>query len=130
MASITEDLQTFLLTQTGLTALVGQQIYPQTLPQNTTFPAISYEVTNDTPNHTMGSEAANPRKPLITYNVWAETYKEAKQVSAQLHTALEDKTGGLATRTLQWILFENEYDIYESDTEIHHIVVDFVVWYT
>lgn len=130
MASICEELQTYLLTQTGLTALVGRHIYPQTLPQNVVFPAISYEVTNDSPVHTMAADASNPRKPLITYNIWADSYSSGKAVAEQLRTALMDKTGTLTTRVLQRVFWENQYDLYEDDTDTHHIVVDFIVWYT
>jgi hypothetical protein len=130
VASICEELQTYLLTQTGLTALVGHRIYPAKLPQDCTLPAVSYEVTNDTPVHTMSADSANPRKPLITYNIWASTYSSGKAVAEQLRTALMDKTGTLTVRVLQWIFWENEYDLYEDDTETHHIVTDFIVWYT
>ena len=130
MASICEELQTYLLTQTGLTDLVGQRIYPATLPQDTINPAVSYEVTNDSPEHTMSSDADNPRKPLITYNVWADTYPSGQAVAEQIRTALMDKTGTLTTRVLQRIFWENQYDLYEDDTDTHHIVVDFIVWYT
>ena len=130
MASICEELQTYLLTQTGLTALVGRRIYPATLPQDCTLPAVSYEVTNDSPVHTMSADSANPRKPLITYNVWAASYSSGKAVAEQLRTALMDKSGTLTVRVLQRIFWENEYDLYEDDTETHHIVLDFIVWYT
>lgn len=129
--SILEELHAFLLTQTGLTALVGQRIYPvNTLrkKQNCELPAIGYEVVNDSPVHTMASDSANPRKPLVSYHVWAETYAEGKAAAEQLRTALTDKTGTLTARTIQRAFWENEYDA--DDDEECHIVVDFVIWYT
>jgi hypothetical protein len=129
--SIMEDLYTYLMTQTGLTALIGRRLYPDTLPQYCDHPAVSYEITSDIPVHTMSSDAANPRKPLVSYHVWADTYAGAKAVADQLKTALQDKTGTLTVRVLQRVFLENEYDPpYESDTETHHKVLDFTVWYT
>lgn len=130
MASIMEEIHTYLLTQTGLTALVKHRIYPNAIPQDCELPAVSYEVTNDSPLHTMSSDSANPRKPLISYHIWANTYTSGKAIAEQIRTALMDKTGTLTTRTIQRVFWENEYDLYEADIEIHHIVLDFIIWYT
>jgi hypothetical protein len=78
----------------------------------------------------MSADSGNPRRPLVAYHVWAETYAGAKAVADQLKTALQDKTGTLTVRVLQRAFLENEYDLYEPDTGTYHHVQDYTIWYT
>lgn len=128
--SIMEDLHTYLMTQTALTALIGRRLYPAALPQDCESPAVSYEVTSDVPIHTMSADSGNPRRPLVSFHCFAKTYAGARAVADQIRTALQDKSGTLTVRVIQRAFLENEYDLYEPDTGTHHIVQDYTVWYT
>lgn len=128
--SIMEDLYAYLITQTGLTALIALRIYPDNCPDDCELPAVSYAITSDVPVHTMSSDSGNPRRPLISFHVFAKTRAVANAIAAQIAAALQDKSGTLTVRVIQRAFLENEYNVYDPDTGTYHIIQDYTVWYT
>lgn len=126
--ALRDDLVTFLLTQTGLTALVGRRIFPLVLPQKAARPAVVYEETANNRSHAMQSDTGMPQMPLYTFHIFAATFDETLAVEAQLITALQDKTGTMVSTTLHRIRLDNSYDgDYEEKTGTYHRVVDFTI---
>lgn len=126
--SIGESIYTYLKTVTGVTDLVKYRIYPLSLPQGCSLPAITYEKIAEIPVHAMGSDSSI-HHDIYRFHCWATTFAGAQALSAALITALRDKTGTVGSDTVQRIFFEDEYPLYESETETYHTVLECELWY-
>lgn len=111
----------------GLSALVGTRIGPNILPQSTTYPAISYRRVSAERASAMGADPGNVRA-RFQVDVFAETYASARAVAEQVRQALQRWTNNSGT-VIQGTYYLNEVDLYEDETQIHHLALDFEVNY-
>lgn len=116
----------------GLSALVGTRIYAVKLPQNVTYPAVTFQVISGLPRtHLMGSDDALAA-PRVQVSAWDTSLTDAIAVADQIKAALQDYTGtmgGDGGVTVQRIFIESEQiDIYDPETEVHNIAQDFIIW--
>lgn len=82
----------------GVTALVGSRIHPGRLPQNTAFPAISYELVSGTEVPSVNAQAGGVLvRSRVQVNVLAKTYAETKSVHEAVRKALQFKRGDFGT---------------------------------
>lgn len=58
----------------------------------------------------------------IQVDVYALSYVEAKTIASTLYALCEQMHVSIAS-----IEIDNEFDEYESETKLHHIVIDFIV---
>lgn len=128
---IEEALFSHLKSHAGLSALVGTRIYPQIMPQGVTMPAVTYQKISGPREYSHGgpSELAHPRFQL---SCWAKNYSTAKDIAEQVRLALQayrGTMGGAGGVTVYGAFLENEIDLYESDTRLYHIPVDFSIWH-
>lgn len=130
--NLKDAIYTYLITQTGLTALVGTRIYPRDIPQRLQLPAITLSVVSKVCEHTMGSDSGNPYFSRVQFNCWAEKDYEADDIVVQLITALKDYSetlGGEGGVSVDRILYENETEVSDEDLNRSGIAVDFTIIY-
>jgi len=89
---IEEAFTTYLLSQDALTALIGNRLFPEEIPQLDTLPAVSYIKISDVKDHLLSGQSPLER-PIFQFTVFASTKAEARNVAKQLKTALVDYTG-------------------------------------
>lgn len=107
MAEIEEALTTYLLAQSGLTALIGARFFPDLLEDDSDLPAVVYLDVSNVPEHTLGGQL-DLESPVIQFTAYATTKAGAKAVAAQLKTALSDYHGTLSGVPVQYIKLLNE----------------------
>jgi hypothetical protein len=110
--TIETDLYTTLSNNAGVTALVGTRIYPILAPESATRPYIAYQVITGTRISTITGVDDATRK-RIQMSCHADTYSEAKSVSAAVYAALEGDG-----------YLDLEYDSYDAEVQIHTVIVD------
>ncbi len=129
--TIEEGLYSYLSGYAGLTALVGTRIYPLVMPQNVTMPAIRYQRISSSRiySHDGPNKLTHPR---FQFSCFAESYATAKAVANQVRFALagyQGTMGGAGGVTVQFAIVDDEVDLYEDETKLHHVAVDVVVWH-
>ncbi len=107
MPEIEEALVAHLLAQPGLTALIGNRLYPDLLEDDTSLPAVVYLNVSDTKDHTLAGQL-DLESPVIQFTAYAETKAQAKAVSRQIKAALQDFAGTLSGVPVQFIKLLNE----------------------
>lgn len=128
--TLEQALYSYLSTYAGLTALVSTRIYPVTMPQGVTYPAVTYTRISAPRIHAMGRDTglASPR---VQVDCWGSSYSSVKGVAAQVRAALQDFSGlmgGAGGVTVQRAFIEGDRDLYESDTQTHRTSMDFIIW--
>jgi hypothetical protein len=108
------SVYSYLLTYSGLTALISNRIYPIVLPTPPTYPSITYQKISGTDELVMGRDDGIS-ECRIQYDCWASSYGSAKTVAAQVKKALQNYIGIMNGTTTHCIQLVNEMDSYTSN---------------
>ena len=125
--AIEDTLYTRLTTHAGLSALVVARVFPNHLPQDVTYPAISYRRVTSTRPSNYGSDAGIVRA-RFQVDVWASSYDSASAVREQVRLALQRWKNTPGT-VVQDTFFTGDQELFESDIDVHHFPLDFEIIY-
>jgi len=125
---IEEGLMTYLLAQSGITAYVSDRISPAMADQDVETPYIIVTKVSGAREHSHdgSSHLAHPRFQL---SIFAETYKECKDIAAAVQSALQGYAGAMGSETVQNVIYRNEVDDYEDETGLYGVKVDYDIWH-
>lgn len=129
MVSFRTGLYEFLLSNTAVVALVGERVYPSKLPDKPVLPAVVYQIVSNEQTFTHDGPVAL-RRPRVQLDVWSHRRLEAERIENAIISAFVGYRGpmGDVDYTAGWGL-EVSTDIYEQDTGLHRISMDFRGWY-
>ena len=127
---IEDALTTYLLTQSGLTALISNRIHFLKLPQTPTLPAIVIQKIDAPRLH--GFSADYGVMTRIQTTSWALTYTGASAVQEQIRAATQNYMnqtmgGGVEVKNIE---FDEGPDNYEDDTGRYGKIIDLIIWHT
>jgi len=103
---------------------VEGRIYPQKLPQDPDFPAITYNLISTNRSYSHSGDTNTPVK-LIQIDCWADRYGPAKQVAAKVVAKLSGYLGLVSETEVGQLHLSNEMDDYNEDTGWYKIPLDF-----
>lgn len=128
MTIFEEGLFTYL--SSGATNAAGR-IYPNTLPQSVTLPAIRYFRVSDPTEHTHNgpSKLAHPRYQLDCVADGDEGYRDAVSLADQVIALIEGYVGAMGAFTVHAGFAEDKRDNYDAETFRHSVSVDVIIWY-
>lgn len=123
------ELRTKLLSDATVAAILATRLYPVILPQNTIFPAATYQII-DTPRDNTLDGPSGLARPKIQFTLWATKADNVKALARAIRLALNGFKGTLPDGSdVKSVLLEDERETYESDVNLHRIDLDFVVWF-
>jgi hypothetical protein len=98
------------------------------VPDEVTVPYLTWQQISGPREHAMVQDPglAHPR---YQFSVWADSYKSAKTVGAQVIDCFQDWTGTVGGVVIQRAFFEGDRDSYDPDTETHQVSADFIIWH-
>lgn len=126
---IETGLYTFLQSKTALTALIADRLYPVTLPQECTYPAIVFTRISGARGQTLTGHAgyARPRFQLDVFSI--KNPLEAKQVAGEVIQALQNYSGSMGTETCQFCRFIGDRDAFDPDVGVFRVILEFELWH-
>lgn len=112
---------------TEVSGLVSGRMYPGRLPQEPTYPALTYRKISarGTIDHSGPSDFQTDRFQFNCHG----SYSEATTLVRSLRQALEGFNGDMNGVTVWGIFYQNEVDLFGQITGIDFIAVDFKVVY-
>ena len=124
-------IRALLIADAPTLALVSTRIYPQRLPQNVDYPAISYQRISGVRVRlvTGPSDRAQPR---IQMNLWDETYNGVQAVADAVREAMDGYAGVIGGEEINGLSIQNEFDLFDEealDDGVYRIVQDYYVSY-
>ncbi len=125
--SVEQDFVALLLNDSAVAALVDDRITPDVLPDHTQYPAITYKRISALMVSAMGADTGLVRA-RFQFDAWSQSFAEAQATRKAIINRLK-RYRGTGTVEIQAIFSENEFDLYEGDTRLHHLVVDFEINY-
>jgi hypothetical protein len=113
----------------GVTALVGERIYPGTAPQGTTADYITYELLTRHPFQAHDGSGGLYRARM-SFLCHSATYANAKAAVAAVTVVLDGFKGTMQGMAVGSCLQDMEADAgFDDELRMHVVVVDFTVLY-
>jgi hypothetical protein len=116
------ETKLFTRLSSQLTTSVGTRIYPAVAPQTATLPYIVYRKVSANKQYAH-SGPLSLTFDRVQVSVFSTGYLAGKTIAGNAITALEGWTDAQA------VFKANELDLYEPDTKVFHIPVDFLIWH-
>lgn len=133
--NLQESLYKRLHDDAGVSALVGEQIYPLKADQDAALPLVIYQVIAGDTEHCMVSDAG-VRGTRVQLASWASSHATSLQVAAAVQTCLKDFSGtlgGVGGVSCSRIFEETDImDEFDESAEVEGLWVarqDFTVWW-
>lgn len=121
-----------LSNNSALTAVVSTRINPLRIPQESAFPAISYQMISVIP-HPSKSGASKSDFARIQINSFGTTYQSAVQVADLVRTAMQVTLPATFNAVLvQSCEYDSEVHMTEDNADfagVYHIAQDFIINY-
>lgn len=128
MATLESALYTRLSGYAGLTALVSTRIYPIILPQEPTYPAVTYQRIDGPREHALSADMGIPH-PRIQIDSWGNTHVQAWAVATQVRGALQRWSDADASPAVLDCLLDSDDDSYEPDAGVYRVRQDWIIWH-
>lgn len=131
MSSIEKALYARLQSVAAVTDLVSTRVFPVTLPQNITYPCVSYQIISAQRRSVFGRDTGDVRA-RIQIDSWGEKVASAAgaRVTAEaVRGALQRWSGASADVTISAIFLEDERHEYDDKTGLYRVSQDYFVWY-
>lgn len=122
------------LSEAGL--VVDDRIYPLTLPQGVSLPAITHQLVSDTPLPTHSWAQDHPsydgrkyKEARVQFNAYGTTFDEAEAVANELEAAITGYRGLWGDVQIESVLPALSLDDYDVDTKSWRRISDyFIAW--
>lgn len=132
MAEIEEALKTYLLSQTGLTALIARRYFYDVAKQGEILPYVVCLCVSDVKEHTHQGQNSL-ESPNYQFTAYASTRAGARAVAQQIKTALCDYVGTMSGTVVQYITLQNELPSTETSADgtikVHTVDLEFQIYY-
>ena len=126
--TIEEGLVNYVLSQSGVTALIGTRIAPAPLRQESPLPAITYQLISVEDGLLHDGPLGLPQ-PRIQMDCWSSSYAGAKALAAAVKVAIHAYKGLMGTVQVEQASVVNLVDSYEPNTGKWRVIVDTVIQY-
>jgi len=123
---IAKAIYNILSTETDITDLCSDRIYPNKAPDGAVLPYVVFHQIDGIPNKNKERQIK-----ILTYrvqvDVYAETFDEAMTLADKINDTLSFKSGTFAGIEIDIITFDNQNDAFEADTLVERVSQDFLV---
>jgi hypothetical protein len=122
-----EDLlKAHLQADTAIAALVADRIYPETIPQGSVIPAITYTVISGEPRNSLDGFTSKLVNYRVQLDCWCAGYRDA----AALALLLRDRINTASTNLTGLCTSAPAAADFESETKRHRRNLDASFWHT
>lgn len=119
-----------------MTLSIGERVYPLTLPQGVTLPALTYRLVSDVtaPEHQLAQghplyDGHRYQESRIQFDAYGDTFDDAEALSNELMTAITGYRGPWGNVQVESVLPDLSLDDYEPETNRWRRISDyFISW--
>jgi hypothetical protein len=117
----------FIFARLNGSTAAANRVYPLLLPQQPTYPAVTYQQISSVASHAMGQDSPLTRL-RVQVNSWGKTYAEARALATEVEARLKRFRGQAGSVTVLDVLRDNELETIEGDGLIRRIIQDYTVF--
>lgn len=134
MATMPQDLLTFIASSTAVSALVSTRVHYSHLPQPSAYPHIWFKTTTDNEELTMDA-VGGLHEAFVDLECAALSESEAQALADVVKPRLHGYKGTMGSSTAQGIFVSDKDDEYipfsnQSDDGVHVVAFTAQLWYT
>lgn len=131
MPQLETALFDYLSTDPGVSALVGDRIYPVRLPEKAVLPAIAWNRVSANRLNTYDAFEQTDAwvQARVQFNCWYNTAEGAIEVGEAVLLALSGYGGDMSGQLIGSSFAVNEFDTYEAATKLYRRILEFVISY-
>lgn len=118
---IEQVLFTVLSTTTGIHSLCGTRVYPVTLPEKVTLPAIDYSFIGGSSSGTQ--DTFGNQRYRVEINCWGDTYGDAATLRHAVISGLDQYRGDNI-----FIVFIHRVDFFDYDAFSYRATAEFYIY--
>lgn len=107
-------------------SIAGGRIYPVVLPEQTAYPAVTYERVSGERGYVLRG-ATGTARPRFRIHVWSTSYDQTLSIADEIRLLINDYQGVVGSVDIMDVKLESENDLYEDDTGLHHKVLDYFI---
>lgn len=126
--SLETELYARLAAHAGVSALVNTRIWPETMQQNTTLPALCYQRISSVRSSSFGIDTGDLRA-RVQIDCWSDQKPgesgSADAVAMQVRVALQRWSGG----NIHAVFVDNEQHLYDDTAQLYRVILDFIIWF-
>ena len=128
MADAGNAILYILTNNAGVGDVAGDRIYRDELPQEPTYPAITFQLISSPPmpDHNPGP-AVNFRN-VYQVDCWGETTDDASDLKAAVFAALDSQKGTFAGVNVLGLFYDNDRDLIDAEPKVYGRSQDFVMF--
>ena len=126
--SLETGLRAALLADGTVSGLVGTRVYPEVMPHDVTYPAISYQRVSTVRTQFL-TGVDDFTQVRLQVDCWASSYADAKSLANAVKSAI-DGVRALDTETVYHCFMDSMSDLsnFEGDREDRRVSMDFIVY--
>ena len=126
--SLETGLRAALIADAGVTAIVSSRIYPEIMPHDVTYPAISYQRISTVRSQFL-TGVDDHTQIRIQIDCWDDSYSGVKSLAAAVKSAI-DGVRELGSEAGLWCFMESMSDLsqFDGDREDRRVSMDFIVY--
>lgn len=128
---IEQAIKKELMVASGVTDLISTRLYYVRAPQNVTKPYVVFFKVS-APREYSHNGVSGLAQSRFQFSCFATTYYVAKQITEAIRAAIEafsGTMGGDGGAGVGSCFCVNESDMYEDDTQLFHVAVDYLIWH-
>lgn len=124
---IVDSFYSFLAAQVGVTSLC-EQIFPLTIPEGKSPPAITYSLDSDERDLVFDGQGGL-KQALIDTSSWSLDHATAHTIADAIETALANYRGAFGSKTAEHIRLARKFELFESDSGLYRVSQQFLIAY-
>ena len=113
----------------AITSLATGGVHPQNIPAQSTAPAITFSMDDDADQQLLDG-VSGLKEARFVIDCYSLSYLTADQMASAVKTALVGYRGAFGTNTAEHIRKERELDLFEADTRLHRVNLQFLIAYS
>ena len=127
-------LRQFLLTDSDVTSLVSNRVFPAPAPQNSVMPLITLQRVSADREYALEGRVGMAGA-LVQVDCWADapeyagSYGVVKQVAEVVRLKLESLMGYMGVLRIYEITIASESDMFETMDRTRRVSADYRIWY-
>jgi hypothetical protein len=131
--SLQSSLYAFLISDVGVSALVGTRVYPLVIPEQvydeaTKRPCLVYSMRGLDQTQTF-CETIELQRADIGIDCYAKTYEASIALATAVKTALTDYVGTMGDVEISKLNLNNQFDLLDLEPGLFRVALSFFVWH-
>lgn len=120
-------LRLVLTNDAGVSALVDERVYSETMPQSPDVPLVVFGQSSRQDDYTL-SGPSGVQSRVVQVDSWASTRAKATELGAAVAAVLSDHGGAAGGLEVQGMFLLAERWDYEPEVDLYSTVQDYEVW--